>query len=69
MYHRLAGWRGAKRAIAAAVHRMLTSTSYVLLRCEPHHDLGAECSDDRKTKLVERMTRRIDHPGYRVGHA
>ena len=66
-YYRLAGRRGAKRAIVAVAHRITIAAYYMLLRREPFKDLGAAYLDERnKTKLVKRMTRRIEHLGYRV---
>ncbi len=67
VYHRLAGRRGVKRAIIAVAHRILTAAYHMLIRREPFHELGASYLDERnKTKVVNRMTRRIEKLGYQV---
>jgi transposase len=66
-YHRLAGRRGAKRAIVAVAHRILTAAYYMLIRREPFRELGAIYLDERnKTKVVKGATRRLEQLGYRV---
>ena len=66
-YHRLAGRRGAKRAIVAVAHRILIAIYYMLIRREPFRDLGATYLDERnKAKVVKAATRRLEHLGYRV---
>jgi transposase len=66
-YHRLAGRRGAKRAIVAVAHSILTSAYYMLIRREPFRELGATYLDERnKTKVVKSATRRLEQLGYRV---
>lgn len=66
-YHRLAGRRGAKRAIVAVAHRILIAIYYMLIRREPFRDLGATYLDERnRTKVVKGATRRLEHLGYRV---
>jgi transposase len=66
-YHRLAGRRGAKRAIVAVAHRILTVVYYMLLRREPFRELGATYLDERnKVKVVKGATRRLEQLGYRV---
>lgn len=66
-YHRLAGRRGAKRAIVAVAHRILIAVYYMLIRREPFRDLGATYLDERnKAKVVKGATRRLEHLGYRV---
>jgi len=66
-YYRLAGRRGAKRAIVAVAHRILIAAYHMLVRHEPYKELGATYLDERnKTKLVKRMTRRIEQLGYQV---
>lgn len=67
LYHRLAGWRGAKRAIVAVAHRILIAAYHMLIQREPFHDLGATYLDERNaTKVVNRLTRRIERLGYQV---
>jgi transposase len=66
-YHRLAGRRGAKRAIVAVAHRILTAVYYMLSRREPFQDLGATYLDERhKSKVVKAATQRLERLGYRV---
>jgi transposase len=66
-YHRLAGRRGAKRAIVAVAHRILTAVYYMLIRREPFRELGATYLDERnKAKVVKGATRRLEQLGYRV---
>ena len=66
-YYRLAGRRGAKRAIVAVAHRILTAVYYMLMRREPFHELGATYLDERhKARVVKGATRRLEKLGYRV---
>jgi transposase len=66
-YHRLAGRRGAKRAIIAVAHRMLNAIHHMLTYREPYHDLGATYLDERnKVSLIKRTERRFKDLGYRV---
>jgi len=66
-YHRLAGRRGAKRAIFAVAHRMLTAVYHMLTNREPYCDLGATYLDERnKTNLIKRTVRRLEQLGYKV---
>jgi transposase len=66
-YHRIAGRRGAKRAIFAVAHRMLTAVYHMLTKREPYRDLGATYLDERnKTNLLKRTVRRLEQLGYQV---
>ncbi len=66
-YYRLAGRRGAKRAIVAVAHRILPAIYYMLVRCEPFRELGATYLDERhKAKAVKGATRWLEQLGYRV---
>ncbi len=66
-YHRLAGRRGAKRAIVAVAHRILIAIYHMLTKREPYHDLGATYLDERhKTDLIKRTVRRFAQLGYQV---
>lgn len=66
-YHRLAGRRGAKRAIIAVAHRMLNAIYHMLTHHEPYRDLGATYLDERnKVSLIKRTERRFKDLGYRV---
>jgi hypothetical protein len=65
-YYRLAGRRGAKRAIVAVAHRILTAVYHMLNRREPFRDLGAAYLDERhKSKVVKVATQRLERLGYR----
>jgi transposase len=67
VYYRLAGRRGAKRAIIAVAHRMLNAIYHMLMRREPYQDLGATYLDERgKVALIKRTERRFKDLGYRV---
>lgn len=66
-YHRLAARRGAKRAIFAVAHRMLTAVYHMLTKREAYHDLGATYLDERdKTNLIKRTVKRFAQLGYQV---
>jgi transposase len=66
-YYRLSGRRGAKRAIVAVAHRILTAAYYMLIRREPFRELGATYLDERnKARVVKGATRRLEQLGYRV---
>jgi hypothetical protein len=66
-YYRLAGRRGAKRAIVAVAHRILIAVYYMLVRHEPFRELGATYLDERhKSRVVKGATRRLENLGYRV---
>ena len=66
-YYRLAGRRGAKRAIVAVAHRILTAVYYMLIRREPFRELGAAYLDERhKSKVAKAATQRLERLGYRV---
>ena len=65
--HRLAARRGKKRAIMAVAHSIVVSAFHMLSRHEPYHELGATYVDDHQREhLVDRLTRRLEHLGYRV---
>jgi transposase len=67
LYHRLAARRGKKRAIMAVAHSLVVSAFHMLSRNEPYHELGATYFDDHQREhLVDRLTRRLEHLGYRV---
>jgi transposase len=65
--HRLAARRGKKRAIVAVAHSMVRSAFHRLSRHEPYHELGDNyCDQHRREHRVDRLTRRIERPRYRV---
>lgn len=67
VYRRLADRRGAKKAIMAVAHRLLTVVYYMLLRHEPYHDPGTAGLDEQhRMKVVQRMQQRMQRLGYAV---
>ncbi len=67
LYQRLAARRGKKRAIIAVAHSMVVSAFHMLSRHEPYQELGSNYFDEqRRHQLVHRLTRRLEHLGYRV---
>lgn len=66
-YHRLAARRGKKRAIVAIARSMLESAWYMLSRCEPYRDLGADYYDQRKRETkVTYLTKQLTKLGFAV---
>lgn len=66
-FHRLAGRRGAKRAIIAVAHRILIALYHVLKEGKPFHDLGATYYDERhQTQLIKRTQRRFAQLGLKL---
>jgi transposase len=67
LYHRLAARWGKKRAIMAVAHSIVVSAFHMLSRNEPYHELGATYFDEHQREHpVDRLTRRLEHLGYRV---
>lgn len=67
VYHRLAGRRGAKRAIMAVAHRILVATYYMLRDHVAYQEPGAAPADEqRKAQVLSRMLKRIEKLGYTV---
>jgi transposase len=67
LYQRLAVRRGKKRAIIAAAHSIMCSVFHMLSRHEVYRELGAKYFDERRRQFtVDRLTRRLEHLGYRV---
>jgi hypothetical protein len=67
LYQRLAARRGKKRAIIAVAHSIMVSIFHMLSRNVPYRELGANYFDERRRHYtVDRLTRRIEHLGYRV---
>lgn len=65
VYHRLAGRRGAKRAIIAVAHRILVAAYYMLRDQVPYREPGAPPVDEqRKAQVLNRMLKRIEKLGY-----
>jgi transposase len=67
LYQRLAVRRGKQRATMAVAHAIVVSAFHMLSRHEPYRELGPNYLDERRRDhLVDRLTRRIQHLGYRV---
>ena len=67
VYHRLAGRRGAKKAILAVAHRILTAAYYMLHDQVPYREPAAPPIDaQRRARLLNRMLHRIEQLGYNV---
>jgi transposase len=70
LYQRLAARRGKKRAIIAVAHSMVVSAFHMLSRHEAYQELGSNYFDEqRRHQLVHRLTRRLEHLGYRISLA
>lgn len=66
-YHRIAARRGAKKAIIAVAHTLLTIAYHVIARREPYHELGADYFDRQKpTATANRLLRRLRQLGFAV---
>jgi transposase len=67
LYHRLAGRRGAKRAIIAVAHAVLVIIYMMLRNHTTYHDLGEKHFDQLNPQSVlNRAIRRIEKLGYKV---
>ena len=67
LYQCLAARRGKQRAIMAVAHAIVVSAFHRLSRHEPYRELGANYFDaHRRDHLIDRLTRRMQHLGYRV---
>jgi transposase len=66
-YRRLASRLGAKRAILAVAHSLLTTAYCLLTTSTPYQDAGALYFDERnKNRILDRSVRRIERLGYKV---
>jgi len=66
-YHRIAARRGAKKAIIAVAHTLLTIAYHVIARREPYHELGADYFDRQKpAATANRLLRRLRQLGFAV---
>lgn len=66
-YHRIAARRGAKRALVAVGHAILTVVYFLLTRKEMYRDLGVNYFDERDREGVKRRAvRRLQQLGYQV---
>jgi hypothetical protein len=66
-YHRLVARRGAKKAIVAVAHKLLTLAYTLLRKREPYRERGAAALDERrKDQVLHRLQRRFEQLGYKV---
>lgn len=66
-YHRLAGRRGAKKAIVAVEHSILVIAYHLIERKEPYKELGGDYFDKRHVEATaKRLTKRLERLGYQV---
>jgi transposase len=66
-YHRLAGRRGAKKAIVAVEHSILVIAYHLIERKEPYKELGGDYFDKRNVEATaKRLTKRLERLGYQV---
>ncbi len=66
-YHRIAARRGAKKAIIAVAHTLLTIVYHVIARWEPYRELGADHFDRRRpAATADRLVRRLHRLGFAV---
>lgn len=66
-YHRLAGRRGAKKAIVAVEHSILVIAYHLIKRKEPYKELGGNYFDQRNVEATaKRLTKRLENLGYQV---
>ena len=66
-YHRLAGRRGAKKAIVAVEHSILVIAYHLIKRKEPYKELGGNYFDQRNVEATaKRLTKRLEKLGYQV---
>ena len=67
LYQRLAARRGRKRPIMAVAHAFAVSAFHMLSRQEPFYERGPSYLDKRRRDHCgDRLTRRMQHLGYRV---
>ena len=66
-YRRLAARRGAKRALIAIAHRILTTAYYLIQRGQTYNDLGADYFDRLDPQALTRsLVRRLERLGHVV---
>ena len=66
-YHRLAGRRGAKKAIVAVEHSILVIAYHLIKRKEPYKELGGSYFDQRNGEATaKRLPKRLESLGYQV---
>jgi hypothetical protein len=66
-FRRIASRRGAKRALIAVAHTLLTIIYYLLTRGCAYADLGAAFFDEQDRRRTEhRLVHRLEQLGYHV---
>jgi transposase len=66
-FRRIASRRGAKRALIAVAHTLLTIIYYLLTRRRAYAELGATFLDEQERQRTERrLVGRLEQLGYRV---
>ena len=66
-YHRIAARRGAKIAMIAVGHSLLTIIYHMLTEPMPYADLGGNYFDEQDRQSIEkRLVRRLEKLGYQV---
>ncbi len=66
-YHRIARWRGKKRAIIAVAHKLLVIIYHMLKDNKPYQDLGEDYFDQLDADRIEhRAVQRLEQLGYNV---
>jgi transposase len=66
-YYRLAGRRGAKKAIVAVEHSILVIAYHLIKRHEPYRELGGDYFDKRRPELTaKRLVKRLEQLGFNV---
>ena len=66
-YHRLAGRRGAKKAIVAVEHSILVIAYHLIQRHEPYRELGGDYFDKRRPEATtNRLVKRLEQMGFQV---
>lgn len=66
-YHRLAGRRGAKRAIVAVEHSILVIAYHLIQRREPYRELGSDYFDKRRPEATAKhLVKRLERLGFQV---
>jgi transposase len=66
-YHRVAGRRGAKKAIVAVAHSILVIAYHLIDRKEPYKEMGGDYFDKRNVEATaKRLTKRLERLGFQV---
>jgi len=67
LYHRLAARRGAKKAIIAVAHAILSTVHSMLRNGTTYQDMGHDYFDQlKRNSVISRAIRRIESLGYKV---